>query len=387
MPHHLVGSVHPRYRNKLYVRETVDGTTIHRTGVYAATGTGPRRIFNYLSFAISCTLGFMRARRPDFVFIESPPLFLAMPGILYCRIVGAKAILNVSDLWPDSVVALGVLRRGLVLTMTERLERWAYNQSRFVNAVTEGIKGILEGPKGVASLKILYLPNGVDTDTFSVTRRNDSLAQSLDIGDREVVLYAGTHGVAQGLETLVEAAQLLRHTNVVFLFVGDGSTKRDLRERVDRLKLENVRFVDSKPLAEMPQYYSLALASIVPLLDLKLFESARPSKLFPSLACGVPVIFCGAGDTAQFVRERNLGLIARPGSASELADAILQLQRDKDMRDKMSARARRIAVEEFDWTLIVRRWLEAMQSHLTREGLSPGAIRSVSEKTMSDSTR
>jgi colanic acid biosynthesis glycosyl transferase WcaI len=382
MPHHLTGSVDTRYRGRFYSSEYCEGALVHRTWVYAARGTGVRRMMNYLSFTISCIFGLMKSKSPDLVFIESPPLFLAIPGIVFARLRHARVVLNVSDLWPDSVRELGVLRKGMLLSGTELLEKWAYRRSTFVNAVTNGIREILIKQKHVTESKVLLFPNGVDTEAFKPTPPNTSLAKGLGIEDRDVVLYAGTHGVAQGLETLIEAAKLLEEQQVVFLFVGDGSKKPDLEALVKRLQLRNVVFVASRPLAEMPQYYSLAFASIVPLLNLKLFESARPSKLFPSLSSGVPVIYCGAGETADFIQEEGAGLVASPGSATELANAILRLKNDKALRENMALRGRLLAVKEFDWGLIVSRWLHALQERLgPDQQLSPFGARRVQEKS------
>jgi glycosyltransferase involved in cell wall biosynthesis len=288
MPNHLLGFVDTEYQGKLYVKEVCDGVPVHRTWVYAARGTGVKRLLNYISFMLSCWLGLVRIEKPDYIFIESPPLFLALPGLIASRIYGTRTILNISDLWPDSVKELGVISNGPVIALATKFENWAYKRASVVNAVTEGILTRLAVAKGVPREKLLLLPNGVDTTLFSPRPKDVKLEQSLGLQGRRVVLYAGTHGIAQGLETLIEAAKLLWNSNITFLFVGDGSAKPALRDQAARLQLDNVMFVEPRPLIEMPGYYSLAFSSIVPLLNIKLFASARLLSFCPPSLVAYP---------------------------------------------------------------------------------------------------
>ncbi|MBV8246779.1 MAG: glycosyltransferase family 4 protein [Candidatus Eremiobacteraeota bacterium] len=357
MPNHPVGRVHRAYRRKLYVRENWHGIRVHRTWIYAASGTGVRRMLNYISFAITSIFGLLRARRQDFIFVESPPLFLCIPAYAASLVRGGAVIFNVADLWPDSVRELGVMKEGPVLRVADALERWAYRRARYVNGVTTGISEILLTKKNVDHEKLRFLPNGIDVEQFCPRPRDETLARSLDAHERFVLLYAGTHGVAQGLETLIEAARLLAARPFLFLFVGAGPTKDSLMERARRYSLDNVRFVGPQPIGEMPRYYSIASASIVPLLRRELFKAARPSKIFPSLASGVPVLFCGEGEAAALLTSAGAGLAIPPESPDALAEAAVRLSENPEMAAKMSRCARDLAVSEYSWSAIVARWL------------------------------
>ena len=361
MPNHLMGRVFEGYTGKLYVRDVVDGVTVHRTWVYAATGTGIRRIANYLSFAASSIAGLMRTKRPDIVFVESPPLFLSVPGWIAARLRGARMIFNVSDLWPDSVRDLGVMKDGWMLRAADALESWSYRRADIVNAVTEGIKADLCRRKGVPAAKVRFLPNGIDVDAFAPAPPDEALRQKLRLNGRPVFLYAGTHGIAQGLHVVVEAAKLIGDEAEV-LFVGAGPTKPFLVEQARRIGAHNVRFFDSVPLASMPKYFSLALASIVPLVDLPLMRGARPSKMFPSLACGIPVIYCGRGESAELLETAGAGVSVPPENAVALADEMRRMLADGERRQGMSVRARVLAVERFAWGSIVEAWLRSIEA-------------------------
>ena len=361
MPHHLIGRVYDGYRGKIYACEVIDGVRVHRTWVYAATGTGMRRIANYLSFACSALLGLMRTASPDVMFVESPPLFLSVPGWIAARVRGARIIFNVADLWPDSVRELGVMSDGAALRAAEWLERWSYDRADIVNAVTEGIGRTLREHKGVAAHKVRFLPNGIDVEMFSPREPDRELRRRLRLDERPVFLYAGTHGIAQGLQTVIEAAKRAEsHTNVVM--VGSGPTKPWLVDQARRLNVTNVRFVDPVPLHAMPAYFSLASASIVPLVDKPLMYGARPSKIFPSLASGVPVLYCGRGESALFLERAGAGLRIEPENAEALADTMVTLVQNEPERAQMAERARALAVERFAWAPIVDAWLRSIEA-------------------------
>ena len=361
MPHHLIGRVYDGYRRRIYLREILDGITVHRTWVYAATGTGVRRILNYLSFACSSLLGLMRTARPDIIFVESPPLFLSVPGWLAARLRGAGIIFNVADLWPDSVRELGVMSDGAGMRAAEWLEKWSYDRADIVNAVTEGIGRTLQQRKNVPAHKIRFLPNGIDVQMFSPRERDSDLQRRLRLDERPIFLYAGTHGIAQGLQTIIEAAKLAEsHANLVM--VGSGPTKPWLIDYARRLQVTNVRFVDPVPLRAMPDYFSLAAASIVPLVDKPLMYGARPSKIFPSLASGVPVLFCGRGESAALLERAGAGVSIEPENAQALADRMITLVQDERGRAEMGERARALAVERFAWASIVDTWLRSIEA-------------------------
>lgn len=360
-PHHLVGKIFPAYRRKFYLKEDFEGRPLHRTWVYAASGTGVARLLNYLSFALSSFVGLARAQRPDYIFVESPPLFLGITGAIFSYVRKVPMVFNVADLWPDSVRELGVLKNAFLIAMAERLERWIYRRSRFVNAITPGIKQVLIAKKHLPTLKVLFLPNGVDLTRFAPRERDVALAQQLHLEGLKTFIYAGTHGVAQGLQTLIDAAVLCAGDGVSFLFIGDGPVKEELVQNARDRNLKNVVFLGMQPAEEMPKFFSLASASIVPLIKAELFRTARPSKIITSLACGVPVIFCGEGETADLLTESRAGIVVPPQNAAALASAVEKLAGDQTLRFDLSRNGLKLA-GDFGWDPIVSRWLNELST-------------------------
>jgi len=283
LPNHPRGEIFPEYRGRFYVREDWEGVPVHRLWLYPATGAGLKRLLNYASFAFTSLFGLFRARRPDYLFVESPPLFLSVPAYLWGLPQGVPFIFNVADLWPDSVRELGLMREGWVLRLAEGLEAWTYRKARFVNAVTEGIRRALIEEKGVPEEKVLFLPNGVDTALFRPREPDEALVRELGLLGKKVVVYAGTLGVAQGLEVALAAMRALEHERpeLHLLLLGGGSEEARLKALAREWGLSNVTFADPVPLHEVPRYLSLAYAGLVMLKDVPLFEGARPSKTFP----------------------------------------------------------------------------------------------------------
>lgn len=343
-------------RDRLYRRERIGSAVIHRTWVYAASGTGLRRIANYLSFACTSLLGLARTRRPDAIFVESPPLVLAVPGWIAAKLHRCTLIFNVADLWPDAVRELGVMRDGPLLRAAEKLEAWTYRNATMINVVTDGIERRLREDKGVPPAKLRYLPNGVDVQTFVPAARNTALAQRLHLDRRPLFLYVGTHGIAHALAHLVAAAAQVPEAQV--LFVGDGTTKPALIALAR--DVENVRFLDPVTPEAMADYFSLAYASVVPLVRSAVNDGARPAKLFASLACGVPIIYSGDGEGAAIVREADAGLVVPPEDAAAIAAAMRAMLANPQRREVMARNARAIAVERFAWPDIVDRWLATL---------------------------
>ena len=369
-PHHLRGAVYPGYANKLYVRDEWEGCTVHRTGVYVARGTGVKRLLNYLSFTASCWLGLRRAQKPDFLFVESPPLFLGIPALWYGRRCGVPVIFNVADPWPDAVVQLGVMRDGPAVRAAYALERWIYRHADFVNAVTDSMRSMF-ARKGVPAEKVLFMPNGVDTARFTPRPPDRELRDAYGLGDDAVILYTGTHGIAHGLEHIIWAATRLKDLPLKIVFVGDGEEKARLMLLAQEFGLANVRFVPSQPLDDMPRWYSIATASIISLAANKFSREARSSKTFPSLACGVPVIFSGDGEAARILRDADAALLGPPDDAETFEKNVRRIVTDAALRERLGKNGRRYVEANYDWREIARRWLAELAERSGRRELTP----------------
>jgi colanic acid biosynthesis glycosyl transferase WcaI len=363
MPNHPVGRIFPEYEKHIYSFETWEGVPVHRVWLYASMGAGLRRMINYGSFAVMCLVGLARAKRPDYIFVESPPLFLSISARLASIRWSVPFIFNVADLWPDSVRELGIMRDGPMLRAAECLERWTYRRASYINAVTEGIRTTLIQKKGVPPEKVLFLPNGVDTQMFRPAPPDEELAQTLGIKGKKLILYAGTHGFVHGLEFVLQAARLLRdRDDIEFLFVGGGSEKHKLMEMASELNLNNVRFLDPVPPDRLARIFTLAQVGLCTLRRCPLFESTRLVKALPSMASGVPVLYSGPGEGARMVSTAEAGLVTDPEDVQAMAAGIIRLVDDATLAKRLGANGRKYVEEHLGWSALVSDWLRQLES-------------------------
>jgi len=359
LPNYPKGRIFEGYRNCLYRREMREGMTLHRLWMFPALGGGMQRILNYVSFTISAFLGMFCAKTPDYIFVESPPILLSIPGYFFSRLWKVPLILNVADLWPDTPIDMGFMRKkGFSARLIFALERWSYRKATYVNAVTEGIASSLLRDKSVPAEKLLFLPNGVDTILYRPRPTDHCLKEQLGLQDKKIILWAGTQGRAHGLEYVLHAAKLLEgHPEIHFLFIGDGSAKASLELLCRELDLCNASFHDPVPFEELPPFFSIADSGLASLLPLPIHETARPSKVFPVLASGKPLIFVGKGEGARLIREANAGIVVPPEDPGALALAVLELVQNPKLAAELGHNGRRFVESNLQWSQIIEKWL------------------------------
>lgn len=368
MPNHPTGRMFPGYQGRLYIREEWEGVPVHRVWLYPSTGAGMKRILNYFSFSLFSLGGLYHAQRPDILFVESPPLFLGIPGVLAAKYWKVPLIFNVADLWPDAVKDLGVIRSPFLFAFAERLESWCYQQATFVNAVTEGILRTLIEKKGVAPEKILFLPNGVDTTLFCPREPDVELAHALGLAQKSVLLYAGTIGFAQGLGVAVEAMHLLKEKapDVVLVIIGHGSEKERLESLVQQKGLQNILFLPPQSPTYVARLFSIAIAGIVTLKNVPVNTGARPSKIFPIMASAKPVIYSGKGEGAALIERAKAGIVVPPEDPSALAEAILYLLRHPEVAKTLGANGRQYVEENLKWSKLISDWVNSLTERLAK---------------------
>jgi glycosyltransferase involved in cell wall biosynthesis len=333
-PNFPKGKVFDGYRNRLFQRERMDGIEVIRVWTYITANEGfLRRILDYLSFMLSAVLASPAVRDVDVIVGTSPQFFTACAAYVVSRMKGVPYVFELRDLWPESIKAVGAMKNERVLRLLERLEMFLYARSAAVVSVTNSFKRVLIR-RGIDARKIHVVTNGVDVSQFTPRPKDTELTRALGLEGKFVAGYIGTHGMAHALETLLEAADRLRDSNIVFLFLGDGARKQVLRQMAAERRLENVRFVDSVPKGDVAKYWSLLDVSIIHLRKTDLFTTVIPSKLFECMGMGIPVLHGVAGESAELVAEHGVGLPFEPEDAAGLCGALVRL---RDRPDELKA--------------------------------------------------
>jgi len=369
MPNYPAGRIFPEYAGRWHMREEIDGISVRRTWVYAGTGKSASiRLANYLSFTCTALLATLTGPRPDVMFVESQPLSLGLIAILMKWLRGVPYIYNVPDLQVDVAQQLGFMRNRSLLRFAGALENFFLHQSWKISTVTHRFIEHFHN-RGLPRTQITFLPNGADTEFLKPHPPSRDLLDRWRLHGKKVFLYVGTHAYYHGLDTLIEAATLLRErSDIVFLMIGDGPERTRLKQlSVDR-GLTNVIFGQS-PYEEMDQLYSIAYASVATLRKMDVAQSMRLSKVFPSLSCAVPVIYAGVGEAAELLEAYKCGVVVAPEEPTLLAQAIASLASDQTMRHDMGCAGRAFVEREYSWSTIVGRWLEEVGiSHVLMDG-------------------
>ena len=362
MPNYPTSRIFPEYARYLYKNDQWEGLTVHRSWLYTSSGAGIKRMLSFTSFALTSLMGLFRSKRPDYVLVSSPPLFLSIPAWIASSLWRVPFIFSVADLWPDTARELGLIKSERLLRATEVLERWTYQKARFVSAVTEGIRDTLIEKKAVPREKVLFMPNGVDTDIFKPILPNLELAKELGLQDKRVIVYAGIHGYAQGLDVALDAMALVQHKEprACLVFIGDGAEKGRLESHARELGLTNVVFLPPNEPSYVNQLYSFAVAGFASLRNIPLFEGARPAKILAIMATGKPVIYSGSGEAAKLIAAARAGITVEPENANALAEAIAQITSAPLDYQALGHSGRRFVEDNFSWNRIVRDWLEQL---------------------------
>jgi glycosyltransferase involved in cell wall biosynthesis len=348
MPNYPQGRIYKGYKGWLQT-EYINGIQVIRTAIYPTQSTKMLpRLLNYFSFLFSSLLiGGNKIGNADFVLTESPPLFLGLAGLLLSRWKHAKWIFNISDLWPESVVELGLLRReSLSYKLSSMLEKFLYKNAWVVTGQSKTILEYLQ--KRFPNLHTYHLPNGVDTQYF---RPDDEQPKN----ERFHIMYAGLHGLAQGLDQILKAAQKLPPTEQVdFTFIGDGPEKKQLAQMAKDQNLNHIRFLDPVSKDKIPSILQEADALVVP-LKVQL-TGAVPSKLYEAMAMGKPVILIAASEAAAIVNGAGCGVVVQPGDIDGLVSAIAGLKSDPPKIKQMGLNSRRAAVQKYDRANIINKF-------------------------------
>jgi glycosyltransferase involved in cell wall biosynthesis len=338
VPSHPFGTPFPGFRRRWYQYDQVDGIHVHRVWTYMAPNRGVlRRTLNYLSFVPTAALRAIRLGRFDVAIGTSPQFFCAVATWTYTRLRRAPWVFEVRDLWPESIPAVGAMRRSLVLRLLERLEMRMYRDASAIVCLTESFVRSLTA-RGVESAKLHFVPNGIVPAFWHRARRADE-RKELGLEDTDVLAsYVGTVGMAHGLSTVLAAAARLQTVApaVKLLIVGDGAELDVLRAAAAQDALPNVRFTGLVPREKVPGILAATDMALVTLKPSDVFKTVLPSKMFEAMAARCPIVLGVDGEARATLERAGAGIAVTPGDVDVLTRAIADLAGDPVARERMA---------------------------------------------------
>lgn len=354
VPNWPSGRVHEGYRADRASREWINGLEVRRTPLYPShDSSAVRRMANYVSWALSSAVyGLKDVRKSDVAVVHSSPATAALPAMVARTIFGTPYVLMIQDLWPDSIFSSGFLNRGLVAKVASTTLGWftraSYRMASHITVLSPSMIDLLVA-RGVPREKISLVYNWVDEAALATADPDPKLRSELGIGaDDFVVMYAGAHGPAQGLHTLIEAMAGIEPSERIHLvMVGDGIELDSLKSLADRLEVQDrVHFLGRRPMAEMPALIAAANLQVVSLIDTPLFRVNMPSKVPTLLHSGSVLLVVAEGDPVTVVTEADAGFTASPDDPGQVAEAIRAASRTDPARlREMGENGRRAYLE------------------------------------------
>jgi glycosyltransferase involved in cell wall biosynthesis len=379
-PNHPTGIVPPRYRRKLrqlVMHENHHGVNVVRTWLLPFPNRKAyERMLNYSSFCISAAATGMFLHQPELVIASSPQLLVGLSGWWLARCNGVPFVFEVRDLWPESLAAVGVSSRNSRLhRLLAKIAGFLYRSCDRLVVVTPAFKEYLVEHWRVPAEKISVVENGVETSLFSRLTPNAALRRAIGAEEKFVVSYIGTMGNAHGLETLLEAAALLRERapEVLFLLVGEGAEKARIVSLAHSRGLTNVRFVGQQPREKIPAYITASDVCLVLLKKSELFKTVLPTKMLEFMSCARPVILGVDGHARNVMERANAGIFVPPEDSAELADAILRLAADLALRESLGRNGRQYVLQHFSRQQTAEVYLDVLQDLLARDQHSVAA--------------
>jgi colanic acid biosynthesis glycosyl transferase WcaI len=316
------------------------------------------RILAWLGFHVITTIaGLLSSFKPDIILAPSPPLTIGVSAWLLGLRHNCAYIYNVQEIYPDVAVNLGVLKNTFIIKLLLKLERFVYSKARALAIISESMANRIRS-KNIVEEKIHIIPNFVDIDDFRPLPKINSFSLHHGLNDRFVVSYAGNMGKPQGLDTLLEAAHLVRDVSQIhFLLMGDGSERVHLTEKAQHLQLPNITILPYQPYHLMAEAYATADTSFVSQAP-GTSSDGIPSKVYRIMACARPVIACTDvnSDLARLVVKADGGVVVASGDAKKLANAIQQAFLQGEAWHEKGSKARRFVLQNYSRSTICSRY-------------------------------
>lgn len=357
-PNFPTGKIFSGYKNKFNQMENIEGINVLRVWTYISPNAGIwRRILDQISFMFSSFINALFLKDIDVIIGTSPHMFTPISGILLARIKKLPFILELRDLWPDSMLAVGIDDKKILFKLAKFLEKKIYFNADKIIPVTYSFKKYLIG-HGIFKDKIKVIMNGVNTEFFNFYN-NKYVKRSSKVF---TISYIGTIGMAHSIETIIEAAKILNENygslKIQFQIIGDGADREKIEKQA--FDLNNIRLFPMMTKKEVLKYLDQSDVGLVHLRKNILYNTVIPSKMFEYMAMGNPILHGVDGESLEIINKYRLGFYFESENANSLCAAIIKLYNNKSLYNEMSKNCVKTA-KLFDREILALRMLEEIK--------------------------
>lgn len=347
---------------KLFQKHQMDGFDIIVCNVLYSNHQGfCGRIWAFLWFAFLATFAALSVRKPNVIFATHTPLTVGIPGYVAGRIKRVPFIFELRDLWPEGFVVHGASsEKDISIKIMGFLETFLYKHATKILSVSKGFEDrLIERGYPPEKLKTILL--GADGDLFRDLKPNEEFRQKHNLGDKTVAVYTGAHGLANGLDYILDTADLLKdQDDIVFMMIGGGREKPRLKKRAEEMMLKNIRFIDPVPKTELPNILAVCDIGLMILYDVGP-RPVTPNKIFDYMFVGLPTLINFPGPTLEMVTADQAGIFVDPAKPTELAEKVVYWAKHPEEAKSIGARAREIAFAKYDRCQITEQLSEVFE--------------------------
>ncbi|MDT3763938.1 glycosyltransferase family 4 protein [Priestia filamentosa] len=364
MPNYPSGKIKKEYQGKKFHFEEIDGIKVFRYYVYVSNKRNTlNRLFNYFSLVFSSLFFLFKRKKVDIIITSSPPLFLGISGVIMSKVKRIPHIFDVRDIWPNIAVEMGeISEQSKAYKLMSSIETYIYKNSSILTVVTKGKKETLVR-KGIDKEKVRLISNGFDEE-FLDFPINHQIAEEYGLLNKFNLLYAGIIGIAQGIDLIIQAAEILKpYSEIQFVLVGTGAELEKMKSLVKEKKLDNIVFTGEQPHINIRSFLYYSHVALVPLKSDALKDSV-PTKLYEALGAGRPVILSASGDSEEVVKESKGGLVIKPGDVNMLVQSIEKLYKDKSFYNYCKESSRDYILSNYSRKSIAKTFEQELKSIL-----------------------
>jgi len=353
------GRVFNGYKNKIYQSEKIDGIKIVRVWTFIAKNEKfVLRTLDFISFMFSSFFFGLFIKKHDKIIVSSPQFLPVISGFIIAKIKNIPFILEIRDLWPESIVALGAMKKNnYIIRILDAIAKYIYQKSELIIVVTKAFKDNLIN-MGINKDKITIIENGFNFDNNLIPNKSiEAIQQEYNISNKNfTVSYIGTVGMSHGIGVILKSAKLIKDVN--FLIIGEGADKESLQKIAKDEKINNIVFIDNINWQEIVNINQIVSANLIHLRNLELFKTVIPSKIFESMALKKPILAGLIGESLDIIKQSKSGLEVKPEDANSLVEKILQMKNNKNLCDQLANNGFKLVQDRYNRKTLAQKMIE-----------------------------